>query len=51
MISFMISLSQWLPPALVGTLFTLIGLLKLYGLWKGIVGGAEKPYTTRLCGT
>jgi hypothetical protein len=47
----MISFTDWLPPALVGTTFTLIGSLKLYGLWKGVVGGADKPFMTKLCGT
>jgi hypothetical protein len=30
---------QWLVPALVGATFTSLGLLKLYGLSKGTVGG------------
>ena len=45
----MISLAGWLPPALVGTTFTLLGTLKLYGFLKGVVGGADKPFVTRLC--
>jgi hypothetical protein len=40
-----------LPPALVGGFFTSIGVLKLYGLRSGIVGGARKPFAQRLCGT
>jgi len=40
-----------LIPAFIGLQFTVIGLLKLYGLWKGVVGGADKPFMTRLCGT
>jgi hypothetical protein len=47
----MIAVDVWLPPALVGTTFTLMGSLKLYGLFRGIVGGADKPFGTRLCGT
>jgi len=47
----MISFTEWFPPALVGTTFTLLGSLKLYGLWKGVVGGADKPFVTKLCGT
>jgi hypothetical protein len=35
--------AEWLVPAIVGASFTLLGLLKLYGLSKGMVGG--------LCGT
>jgi hypothetical protein len=37
--------------ALIGLTFTLISSLKLYGLSKGIVGGADKPLGTQLCGT
>jgi hypothetical protein len=43
--------ADWFIPALLGVQFTLLGLLKLYGLWKGVVGGADKPFVTRLCGT
>jgi hypothetical protein len=42
---------NWFIPAFIGTQFTLLGLAKLYGLSRGIVGGADKPLTTRLCGT
>ena len=38
-------------PLFVGVPFTLIGVLKLYGLRKGVVGGADKPFVTQLCGT
>jgi hypothetical protein len=47
----MISFTDWLPPTLVGTTFTLHGSLKLNGLCKGVVGGADKPFVTKLCGT
>jgi hypothetical protein len=47
----MTSLADWLPPAVVGVTFTLLGCLKLYGLSRGVVGGADKPFVTRLCGT
>jgi hypothetical protein len=47
----MSNLADWLPPALVGLTFTLIGSLKLWGLKRGIVGGADKPFTQKLCGT
>ena len=47
----MMSFIQWFPPALVGLTFTLLGALKLYGLARGVVGGADKPLATRLCGT
>ncbi len=47
----MISFTDWFPPAVVGVTFTLLGSLKIYGLAKRIVGGADKPFATRLCGT
>jgi hypothetical protein len=47
----MTSLTDWLLPAVVGLTFTLTGALKLYGLSTGVVGGADKPFLTRLCGT
>jgi hypothetical protein len=47
----MISFVDWLPPALVGATMTLMGIVKLYGLSRGIVGGADKPFVIRLCGT
>lgn len=47
----MISLSDWLPPAVIGVTFTSLGILKLYGLSRGVVGGGDKPFATRLCGT
>ncbi len=47
----MIPLADWLPSALVGATFTVLGCLKLWGLRQGIVGGAGKPVAQRLCGT
>jgi hypothetical protein len=47
----MLSLSDWLPPAVVGVTFTLLGSLKLYGLVRGVVGGPDKPFMVKLCGT
>jgi hypothetical protein len=47
----MISSLAWLVPALVGVMFTLMGTLKLYGLSTGVVGGADRPFITQLCGT
>jgi hypothetical protein len=46
-----ISFTDWFIPALIGVQFTLLGSLKLYGLSRGIVGGADKPFGTKLCGT
>ena len=47
----MLTLNDWLPPATVGVTFTLLGSIKLWGLYRGIVGGADKPVVQRLCGT
>jgi hypothetical protein len=47
----MIALSDWLPQTAVGLTFTTLGSLKLWGLKRGIVGGADKPVAQRLCGT
>lgn len=47
----MISFVDWFVPALIGVQFMLLGSLKLYGLSRGIVGGADKPLVTKLCGT
>jgi hypothetical protein len=46
-----ISIIDWFVPVLVGLLFTLMGSLKLYGVSRGVVGGADKPFVTQLCGT
>jgi hypothetical protein len=43
--------SDWFPLAVAGLTFTLLGSLKLWGLNRGIVGGASKPAVQRLCGT
>ena len=47
----MITFADWLPPATVGLTFTILGSLKLWGLKRGIVGGSDKAFTHRLCGT
>ena len=44
------ALPNWLPPLVVGVSFTSLGLLKLYALAKGIEGGPDKPWLTRLRG-
>jgi hypothetical protein len=36
---------------MVGSFFTAVGVLKLYGLRRGIVGGRRKPIVQRLCGS
>jgi hypothetical protein len=47
----MLDIIEWLPLATVGVTFTILGSLKLWGLKRGIVGGADKPAVQRLCGT
>ena len=47
----MIALSDWLPLAAVGVTFTTVGLLKVYGFKKGIVGGGGRPASCRLLGS
>jgi hypothetical protein len=44
-------LAATLPPGLVGVTFTIVGTLKLWGLSRGVVGGAGQPFAKRLCGT
>ena len=44
-------MADWLPSAAVGSAFTVVGLLKVYGLFRGIVGGGHKPASKRLCGS
>jgi hypothetical protein len=45
------SWTEWLPPAVVGVLFTTLGALKLYGLARGYVGGRDRPLFEYVCGT
>jgi hypothetical protein len=47
----MTSLIDCLVPVVIGLTFTLIGAVKLYGLSRGVVGGADRPFVTQLCGT
>ena len=47
----MITFAHWFPLATVGLTFTILGSVKLWGLRRGIVGGAGKPVVQRLCGT
>ena len=46
-----IPLADWLPLAAIGITFTTLGLLKVYGFRKGIVGGGGKPVACRLLGS
>lgn len=41
---------DWFVPAMVGVTFTTVGLLKVYGWRKGIVGGGDKSASCRLLG-
>jgi hypothetical protein len=50
-IDWFIPFINWFIPGLIGLQFTLLGSLKLYGLCRGVVGGADKSFITRLCGT
>lgn len=43
--------AEWFPLALVGGTFTIFGSLKLWGLWRGVVGGKGKSVAERACGT
>ena len=45
------SFADWFPPLLVGIIFTSLGILKLVGLRRGMVGGKDKPLADQLCGT
>ena len=47
----MLTIADWLPPLMVGVLFTALGILKLVGLRRGVGGGRNKPVAQRLCGT
>jgi hypothetical protein len=47
----MIAFADWFPLAMVGLTFTILGSIKLWGLKQGIVGGADKPFIQRLCGS
>jgi hypothetical protein len=47
----MFSFVDWLVPLVLGLHFTLFGSLKLFGMYKGIVGGKDKPFAQQLCGT
>jgi hypothetical protein len=47
----MMAIEDWLPPATVGLTFTGLGVAKLYGRARGIVGGGAKPWTQRMAGS
>jgi hypothetical protein len=43
--------TDWFPAAAVGLMFTIMGSAKIWGLTRGVVGGADKPVAQRFCGT
>ena len=47
----MASIIDCLVAAAIGVVFTVLGGLKLYGLWKQVEGGADKPFFRQVCGT
>lgn len=42
---------DWLIPLSIGSLFTILGILKCYGVLFHIQGGKDKPVAQKLCGT
>lgn len=47
----MLAIEEWFPLLTVGGTFTTLGLLKVYGLRHGIVGGGKKPLKMRVLGS
>jgi hypothetical protein len=45
------AIADWLPPAMIGRTFTAMGILKMYGLCGGVVGGRDMPWLDYLCAT
>jgi hypothetical protein len=46
-----LALPYWFSNAVVGGVFTLVGVVKIYGLCRGIIGGRDKPFFQYACGT
>jgi hypothetical protein len=44
-------LPSWFPAAAVGFMFTVVGLLKVYGLYGGVIGGRDQPWFQYAVGT
>jgi hypothetical protein len=44
----MVPFEDWFPPAITGLALLTMGVLKLYGRNRGIVGGGDKPWRQRL---
>ena len=51
MIIMALALPYWFTPAVLGVTFTTIGLLKIYGLCRGVIGGRNKPFFQYAIGT
>lgn len=45
-----IPFADWFPLLAIGIAFTTVGLLKVYGFRRNIVGGGGRPYSCRLLG-
>lgn len=43
--------ADWFPLLMIGSVFTTVGLLKVYGFRHNIVGGGGKPFSCRLRGS
>ena len=46
----MIAFDDWFPLLMIGGTFTTLGLLKVYGFKRNIIGGGGKPFSCRLLG-
>jgi hypothetical protein len=47
----MVPFEDWFPLATVGATFSALGVIKLLGQHRGIVGGGGKPWQQRLAGS
>jgi hypothetical protein len=47
----MIAFADWFPLLMIGSVFTTVGLLKVYGFRHNIVGGGGKPFSCKLRGS
>jgi hypothetical protein len=46
-----LAMADWVSPAVVGGVFTILGAVKVYGLCRGTVGGRGKPFFQYASGT
>jgi hypothetical protein len=47
----MVEFVDWFGPSLAALVFLTLGVLKLVGLRRGLVGGRDKPLLQYVCGT